>query len=63
MRPPFEVADIIRAAGKGFIEKNRSWFTLMHLKVLSAVERCRRFSHGETGDCLSICGGGPDYLD
>ena len=27
-RPPFEVADIIRAAGKSFIEKNRSRLTL-----------------------------------
>ena len=26
-RPPFEVADIIRAAGKDFIEKQRSWLT------------------------------------
>ncbi len=24
-RPPFEVADIIRAYGNSFIEKNRSW--------------------------------------
>jgi hypothetical protein len=41
MRPPFEVADIIRAAGKSFIEKHRSWLTILHLKVLSAIKRCR----------------------
>jgi len=24
-RPPFEVADLIRAAGTAFIERNRQW--------------------------------------
>jgi hypothetical protein len=32
MPPPFEVADIIRAASKSFIEKNRSWLTILPLK-------------------------------
>ena len=40
-RPPFEVADIIRAHGKNFIDRNRSWLRGGHLKVLSAIERCR----------------------
>ncbi|MFL7869452.1 MAG: IS91 family transposase [Anaerolineales bacterium] len=56
MRPPFEVADIIGAAGKGFIENNRSWLTTMHLKVLSAVERCRTAALGGHKDRCSQCG-------
>lgn len=41
-RPPFlEMADVIRAAGKTFIEKSRRWLTWQHVKVLQAVERCR----------------------
>ena len=38
--PPFEVADIIRAAGDGFVEKNRSRLSWQHLRVLRAIERC-----------------------
>ena len=45
-RPPIEVADIIRAAGKDFIEKQRSWLTGLHRKVLSAIERCRTAALG-----------------
>ena len=36
--PPFEVADIVRATGKNFIEKNRSRLTWQHLRVLRAIE-------------------------
>lgn len=56
MRPPFEVADIIRAAGKGFIERHRSWLTSLHLKVLSAIERCRTAALGGHRDRCSQCG-------
>ena len=56
MRPPFEVADIIRAAGESFIEKNRSWLTILHLKVLSAIERCRTAALGGHRDRCSQCG-------
>jgi len=55
-RPPFEVADIIRAAGKSFIEKNRSWLTGLHRKVLSAIERCRTAALGGHRDRCSQCG-------
>jgi hypothetical protein len=55
-RPPFEVADIIRAAGKDFIEKQRSWLTGLHLKVLSAIKRCRTAALGGHRDCCSQCG-------
>jgi hypothetical protein len=55
-RPPFEVADIIRAVGKSFIEKNRSWLTGLHRKVLSAIERCRTAALGGHKDQCSRCG-------
>jgi hypothetical protein len=55
-RPPMELADIIRAAGKNFIEKQRSWLTVLHLKVLSAIERCRTAALGGHRDRCSRCG-------
>ena len=45
-RPPFEVADIIRAAGSKFIDNNRCWLHGGHLKVLTAIERCRTAALG-----------------
>jgi hypothetical protein len=55
-RPPIEVADIIRAAGDNFIEKQRSWLTGLHRKVLSAIERCRTAALGGHRDRCSRCG-------
>ena len=40
-RPPLEVADIVRAVGKSFVENSRDWITGQHLKVLRAIENCR----------------------
>jgi hypothetical protein len=40
-RPPLEVADLIRAAGDSFIERNRHWLRWKHVKVLLAIRRCR----------------------
>jgi hypothetical protein len=54
--PPFEVADIVRAAGKNFIEKNRSRLTWQHLRVLRAIERCRTAALGGHLDQCSRCG-------
>src|SRR5215472_8664071 len=45
-RPPLEVADIIRAAGKAFIERNRHWLGWKHVKVLLAIVRCRTAALG-----------------
>jgi hypothetical protein len=36
-RPPLEVADIVRAAGEAFIERNRDWLHWKHIKVLRAI--------------------------
>jgi hypothetical protein len=55
-RPSIEVADIIRAAGDNFIEKQRSWLTGLHRKVLSAIERCRTAALGGHRDRCSRCG-------
>ena len=55
-RPPLEVADIIRAVGRSFIEKNRSWLTGLHRKVLSAIERCRTAVLGGHRDRCTRCG-------
>jgi hypothetical protein len=40
-RPPLEVADLVRAAGRAFLERSRRWITWQHLKVLRAIARCR----------------------
>jgi ribosomal protein S27AE len=54
--PSFEVADIVRAAGKSFIEKNRSRLNWQHLRVLRAIERCRTAALGGHLDQCSRCG-------
>jgi site-specific recombinase XerD len=45
-RPPLEVADVIRAAGPGFAERNQRWLTSRHRKVLTAIESCRTAALG-----------------
>lgn len=55
-RPPLEVADIIRAAGRSFIDRNRSWLNRLHLKVLTAIERCRTPALGGHLDQCTRCG-------
>jgi Putative transposase/Transposase zinc-binding domain len=54
--PPFEVADIIRTHGKSFIEKNRSWLTWLHVRVLFAIEHCRTAALGGHLDRCCQCG-------
>lgn len=55
-RPPFEVADIIRQYGGSFIQRNRSWLTWLHLRVLIAIECCRTATLGGHLDRCSGCG-------
>src|SRR6202140_3181252 len=59
-RPPVEVADVIRAAGKSFFERSPKWFTWLHLKVLNAILRCRTAALGGHVDACS--GGGPQAV-
>lgn len=56
VRPPLEVADLIRAAGRNFIDRNRSWLNRLHLKVLTAIERCRTSALGGHLDACTQCG-------
>src|SRR6266853_2030749 len=54
-RPPLEVADIVRAAGDTFIERNRKWLRWMHVKVLLAIARCRTAALGGHLDECTRC--------
>src|SRR6266581_1612411 len=55
-RPPLEVADLIRAAGEAFIERNRHWLRWKHIKVLLAIRRCRTAALGGHLDECTRCG-------
>ena len=55
-RPPFEVADIIRAHGNSLIEQSRSWLTWLHIRVLFAIEHCRTATLGGHLDRCRQCG-------
>jgi hypothetical protein len=55
-KPPFEVADIIRAHGNSFVERNRSWLAWLHLRVLFAIEHCRTAALGGHLDRCQQCG-------
>src|SRR5208282_3146118 len=55
-RPPLEVADLIRAAGDAFIERNRHWLQWKHIKVLLAIRRCRTAALGGHLDECTRCG-------
>jgi hypothetical protein len=55
-RPPLEVADLVRAAGDAFIERNRHWLRWKHSKVLLAIRRCRTAALGGHLDECTRCG-------
>ena len=55
-RPTLEVADIIRAAGDSFIERNREHLAWPQLKVLRAIRDCRTAALGGHVDRCSRCG-------
>src|SRR6266446_945548 len=55
-RPPLEVADLIRAAGAAFIERNHHWLRWKHIKVLLAIRRCRTAALGGHLDECTRCG-------
>jgi hypothetical protein len=54
-RPPFEVADIIRAHGDRFIETHGTWLTAQHHRVLRAIARCRTAALGGHLDRCAHC--------
>ena len=55
-RSPLEVADLVRFAGGKFIDNKRHWLNRLHLKVLTAIERCRTATLGGHIDACSTCG-------
>jgi hypothetical protein len=50
------MADIVRYAGQGFIERSRRWINGQHEKVLTAITRCRTAALGGHRDRCSGCG-------
>jgi hypothetical protein len=56
IRPPLEVADLVRTAGTEFIERNRQWIRWPHIKVLLAIARCRTAALGGHIDQCTRCG-------
>jgi hypothetical protein len=50
------MADIVRYAGQGFIDRSRRWINGQHEKVLTAITRCRTASLGGHRDQCSGCG-------
>jgi hypothetical protein len=50
------MADLVRSAGRDFIERNRVWLNRLHLKVLTAIERCRTAALGGHLDQCVRCG-------
>ena len=55
-RPPLEVADIVRAAGDGFIDRNERHLAWPQLKALRAIRNCRTQALGGHLDRCSACG-------
>ena len=55
-RPPWEVADIIRIAGRRFWERYRASLTWPQVKVLLAMARCRTAALGGHLDYCTHCG-------
>jgi hypothetical protein len=51
-----ELADIVRYAGQGFVERSRRWINGQHEKVLTAITRCRTAALGGHRDQCSGCG-------
>src|SRR5215472_8049400 len=56
IRPPLEVADIIRSYGSAFVERHHRWQTVLHLKVLRAIAACRTAALGGHVEQCDRCG-------
>ena len=50
------MADLVRSAGRAFIERNRNWIRWTHIKVLLAIARCRTAALGGHIDECTRCG-------
>jgi predicted Zn-ribbon and HTH transcriptional regulator len=56
VRPPWEVADVIRRTGGKFLEHYRQSLTWAQVKVLTAIVRCRTAALGGHRDRCVRCG-------
>ena len=56
IRPPLEVADIVRTYGTAFVKHHRRWLTGTHLKVLRAIAACRTAALGGHVEQCDSCG-------
>jgi hypothetical protein len=56
MRPPLEVADMVRTYGTAFVKQHRRWLTALHLKVLRAIVACRTAALGGHIEQCDRCG-------
>ncbi|HKF04326.1 MAG TPA: IS91 family transposase [Candidatus Sulfotelmatobacter sp.] len=56
IRPPLEVADIVRTYGTAFVKQHPRWLTALHLKVLRAIVACRTAALGGHVEQCDSCG-------
>jgi Putative transposase/Transposase zinc-binding domain len=56
IRPPVEVADIVRTYGAAFVKRHHRWLTSLHLKVLRAIAACRTAALGGHIEQCDSCG-------
>jgi len=56
IRPPLEVADIVRTYGAAFVKRHHRWLTPLHLKVLRAIATCRTAALGGHIEQCDSCG-------
>ena len=55
-RPTVEVAEILRAQGDRFRDRNRAWLSYQQTSVLRAIQRCRTAALGGHVDACPGCG-------
>ena len=56
IRPPLEVADIVRSYGTAFVKQHGCWLTTLHLRVLRAIAACRTAALGGHVEQCDRCG-------
>jgi hypothetical protein len=56
IRPPLEVADIVRTYGTAFVKQQGRWLTALHLRVLRAIVACRTAALGGHIEQCDSCG-------
>src|SRR5260370_794638 len=54
-RPLLELADVIRAATERLLDRHPAWLSWLHMKVLTAILRCRTAALGGHADECSRC--------